>query len=764
MKVKPPPMPRGVAPVRVPPAVRSVQLVLGVAVVVYLASIFTRGAAAYSLIYDGWVTNVALLLCPLLCGLRAWRDQSNRLAFALLGCGCLLYALGNIVYVAYVPYQDPQPYPTFADIGYLGAYPFIIAAVLLLAHADVGTRQLGVWLDGVVGVFGVAAVGAAVVVHTALSGLSGTLALIVGVSFPLGDVMLLCVIVGVLTLNGDRPGRRWTTLAVGLSVFAVGDMIYLVRLGTDSYKQGTLLDASWVLGLTIVAMAAWQPAPRRSAVRTSGALTLVVTVTFSLVALGVLVGASRYQIGWDAVSLAAATLLAGLLRTVVAFHQVRQLAELRQQAVTDDLTGLPNRRAFTSAVEDALVSGGNEPGLAVLHIDLDRFKEINDLFGHHAGDRLLRQIGPRLATALRPGDFLARIDGDAFGLLLAGVDETMALRIAGLVRDTLVTPFVLGDDVQQVAGSVGLALWPAHADNALGLIQCADIAMHSAKIHRGDVGVYDPVHGAAGRNRLALARELRPALEAGQFVVHYQAKFDIRSGAVVGVEALVRWQHPRLGLLYPDAFLPIAEQTGSLGLLTEIVLASSLAQGVRWRHDGLDLGVAVNLSASSLSDAGLVATIAAALATKGFPADRLTLEITESALMTDREGALATLGAIRDLGITLSVDDYGTGFSSLTYLRDLPVQELKIDRTFVIHVAEDRSDAAIVKSTIDLAHSLGLTVVAEGVEDSLALAMLDEYGCDVAQGYYLGRPVPACELSAVLIAGRTRTQPSYAHA
>jgi diguanylate cyclase (GGDEF)-like protein len=582
------------------------------------------------------------------------------------------------------------------------------------------------------------------------------------VSFPLGDVLLLCVIVGVLTLRGERPGRRWTTLAVGLGVFAVGDMIYLVRLGTGSYEQGTLLDASWVLGLTIVAMAAWQPTPRRSGARTSGALTLVVTVAFSLVALGVLVAAKRYEIGWDAVGLAAATLLAGLLRTVVAFHQVRQLAEVRQQAVTDDLTGLPNRRAFTSAVEGALAAGGHEPGLAVLHIDLDRFKEVNDLFGHHAGDRLLRQIGPRLATALRPGDFLARIDGDEFGLLLAGVDETTAVLIAGRVRDTLATPFVLGDDVQQVAGSVGLALWPAHADNAHGLIQCADSAMSSAKIHRGDVAVYDPVHGAEGRNRLALARQLRPALEAGQFVLHYQPKVDIRSGTVVGVEALVRWQHPRLGLLYPDAFLSIAEQTGSLGLLTEIVLAGALAQGVRWQHDGLDLSVAVNLSASSLTDADLVANIAAALTTEGFPANRLTLEITESALMADRERALATLRAIRGLGITLSVDDYGTGFSSLTYLRDLPVQELKIDRTFVTHVADDRSDAAIVKSTIDLAHSLGLDVVAEGIEDSRALAMLDQYGCDLAQGYYLGRPVAASELTAVLIEGRTRIQPSYA--
>jgi EAL domain-containing protein (putative c-di-GMP-specific phosphodiesterase class I) len=285
--------------------------------------------------------------------------------------------------------------------------------------------------------------------------------------------------------------------------------------------------------------------------------------------------------------------------------------------------------------------------------------------------------------------------------------------------------------------------------------------MYAAKSRRSGVGVYDPVHGTEGRARLAMAKQLALALNSDQIVLHYQPKLDLRTGDVVGVEALVRWQHPDLGLLYPDTFLPIAEQIGCMDHLTQMVLAAAVAQGRHWRLDGLDLSVAVNLSASNLVNDELVRDIAVVLARENFPAASLTLEITESTLMTDGPRALATLDAIHDLGITLSVDDFGTGFSSLTYIRDLPVQELKIDRTFVTDLTTGSRDATIVKSTIDLAHALGLQVVAEGIENAEAQTLLTELGCDLAQGYHLGRPKGVDELTAWLRTRPVRTMADW---
>jgi EAL domain-containing protein (putative c-di-GMP-specific phosphodiesterase class I) len=293
---------------------------------------------------------------------------------------------------------------------------------------------------------------------------------------------------------------------------------------------------------------------------------------------------------------------------------------------------------------------------------------------------------------------------------------------------------------QQVSANVGVALWPAHSPDAQGLLTCADVAMRSAKTQRTLVEVYDPVYGAEGRDRLALAKQLLVALDDGQFVVHYQPKIDSLSGDAVGAEALVRWQHPDRGLLAPDTFLPLAEQIGCMNALTRCVLATAVAQCRQWRLDGLDVTIAVNLSASDLLDETLVGHIAGLLATAGLPADALELEITETTLMVDPPAATATMKTINRLGVKLSVDDYGTGFSSLAYLRDLPVQELKIDRTFIMELTPDSRSAAIVRSTIELAHTLGLSVVAEGVENADSYALLRRFDCDLVQGYHFCRP------------------------
>jgi diguanylate cyclase (GGDEF)-like protein len=734
-------------------AVRLVQVLLVACVAAYLVSLLTRDSAGYDVRYEGVLTTVALFLCPILCWWRAIVVRTDRLAFGLLGAGTLMFAVGNVAFVLQLHFLDEMPYPSVADIGYFGVYPFFVAGVLVLARGEVVARRIGIWIDGLIGMLGLCAVGSALVLHTTLRDLSGnTLTIVVGAAYPLADVLLIGMIIGILTLRNRQPGRRWLVISAGLVVFACADIAYLLRLANDSYVPGTLLDGAWVVGLAVLSLSAWQPTPsERPAQHQPGVGSLVVPIVFGLAAIAVMIMDRYIQMPWYASAFAVATLFAGMARAGVSVHQERRVIELRHQAGTDDLTDLPNRRAFSTVLDATLATSSADDQFGVLLLDLDRFKEVNDLLGHQTGDRLLREIGPRLAPLLRANDHLSRLGGDEFGVILPGIDTDGAMKLGNRLRTALMQPFLLDNGItQQIGASVGIALWPNHATDAESLFQCADVAMYSAK--RSGVGVvmYDPEHGADGRKRLRMAKELRAALDEDQFVLHYQPKFELQSNTVVGVEALVRWQHPKVGAVAPDVFLPLVEQMGCMPELTELVLAKAISQLSVWRMDGKDLTVAVNLSATGLSDDRLVARIAVLLASAGVPAAALTLEITESMLLFDRERATATLEKINALGVTLSVDDYGTGFSSLTYLRDLPVQELKIDRTFVNSLSAWGSDAAIVRSTIDLAHALGMSVVAEGVERPETLELLALYGCDLAQGFHLCVPLAGPELTAWL--------------
>lgn len=745
---------------RVPVAIRAIQLLLVVLVAVFVSSLVIRTEGRIEGAFEGVTATLAMGLCAVLCLLRAKLLEEDRVAFALLGVGCVLFTSGNVAYMAMVDFPNPIPFPSIADVGYLGIYPFLIVAVLMLGRSEIAGRQFVMWLDGIVGVLGVAALGSALVLHTTLSSLSGDpLTVIVGAAYPLAGLLVLSMVVGILTLNGRRPDRRLMAMAAGLLIFVCADIIYLLRLTSNSYLHGTVLDSARLVGLAVLSLSAWQPTRDRDTEPITGAGSLVVALASSLLAVVVLVVASARNVPEYAVAFAAAALVVGLVRVVAAFHQHRQLVEARLNAITDDLTGLSNRRAFSNFLEHTLESTPPNGGVAVLLLDLDRFKEINDLFGHQMGDLLLKEIGPRLTPIVRPDDLFSRLGGDEFGLVLRGVDRDAAVQIAQRICDLLRTPFTLDNVTNQITGSIGIALWPGDADNAADLFQCADVAMYAAKANHTDVEVYDAEHGADGRDRLAMAKELHLAADAGQFVVHYQPKIDLRSGKITGVEALVRWNHPQQGVLYPDEFLPVAEQTGSMQALRTKVLAAAIDQCRQWRLDGLDLSMAVNLSASDLLDEKLVNEIAMLLARSDTSSASLELEITETTLMRDPRNATATLLAIHDLGVTLSVDDYGTGFSSLTYLRDLPVQTLKLDRTFITDLTEHSRDAAIVRSTIELGHSLGLQVVAEGVESAEVMALLRVWNCDLAQGYYICRPKPADELTEWL-----RTQPIRTHA
>ena len=444
-----------------------------------------------------------------------------------------------------------------------------------------------------------------------------------------------------------------------------------------------------------------------------------------------------------------------LLETVanhagVALRNGELIGRLRHDALHDALTGLPNRSYMRQELDGALadVAAGRAQGAAVMILDLDGFKDVNDTLGHHQGDDLLIEVGARLLAAVGAPGTVARLGGDEFAVLLPGtVDEDQILRIGQRILHALEQPVALDGLEVEVGASIGIALAPGHATEPAALLKCADLAMYDGKSAstRG-LRVYQPDLHATTPRRLTLVSELRGALQNGEIQVHVQPQAELRSGRVVGVEALVRWKHPELGWVPPDEFVPVAERSGLIGLLTTRVLDASLAACAQWRSAGRDLGIAVNLSARSLQDADLVDQVSRLLLRHDVPADRLTLEVTEGSVMADPARAVALLHQLRDLGVRLSVDDFGTGYSSLSYLQRLPVQEVKIDRSFVTDLDTESENVAIVRAIVDLGRHLGLEVIAEGVEDEATWKLLASMNCDLVQGWHLARPMPTGEL------------------
>ncbi|MEP7054163.1 MAG: EAL domain-containing protein [Actinomycetota bacterium] len=428
--------------------------------------------------------------------------------------------------------------------------------------------------------------------------------------------------------------------------------------------------------------------------------------------------------------------------------------EKERLSLHDSLTGLPNRKLLqdraTSALEEAV---REDRAAAVFLIDLDRFKDVNDTLGHHVGDQLLQQVGRRLEGAIRPGDTVARLGGDEFAILLPEIrDASVAEEIADRIRKALGEPFALHGLTFDLQGSIGIALCPEHGTDIEVLMQRADVAMYLAKETKARWERYSVDRDRNSPERLGLLGELRRALDEGDLVVHYQPKADLRTGRIIGAEALLRWEHTLRGLIFPDEFIPMAEQSGLIQSITVAVLDTSLKQAAQWRRDGLDLEIAVNVSVRDLHDDHFPEHVAAALTKHGIEPGQLALEITESVVMADAERVIRTLEALDLLGVRLSLDDFGAGYSSLTYLKRLPVSEIKIDKSFVMRMDTDDDDARIVRSTIDLAQGMGMRVVAEGVETAQTWNRLTMLGCDIAQGYYLSRALAADEFCEFVVA------------
>jgi len=434
------------------------------------------------------------------------------------------------------------------------------------------------------------------------------------------------------------------------------------------------------------------------------------------------------------------------LREAQVRRERRQAEEtIRRLAYTDPVTELPNRLRFREHVQQAIEAARDKHPLALLLMDLERFKDVNDTLGHSRGDALLQQVGARLRSALFAPDVVARLGGDEFGVLLprlAAVDDVK--HVTQKLQGILETPFMIDGIPIAVEASIGVATLPEHGSDADTLLQRADIAMYRAKQMASGCATYAPEYDLHSPERLALMAELRDAIEKNQLLLHFQPKVEIKTGSIVGNEALVRWQHPRHGLLTPDKFISVAEYTGLMAPLTRWVLADALHHCQGARREDIRLRVSVNLSARSLHDPRLVESVWMALKTAGAEPPQLMLEITESAIVLDPASALETLAALDRLGVLLSLDDFGTGYTSLASIKRLPVDEIKIDKSFVTGMLTDRNDAMIVRSVVELGHNLGVRVVAEGVETKEVFDALAALGCDEAQGYFI-TPPQACE-------------------
>ncbi|MGD0394443.1 MAG: bifunctional diguanylate cyclase/phosphodiesterase [Acidimicrobiales bacterium] len=719
-------------------------------VVAYLATVILREANSYWTWLDGWVVCGIELIASGLCISRAFVKRPGRSTAAFLGLSLLAWTIGDVVLTVQSIGGATPPSPSVSDLFYIGFYPLAFVAVVQLIRGQ--TRQLTAssWLDGAIAGLGAAAVCSAVILHGS-SGLDGA-ATLVNLALPIGDALLLGLIVGGFTILPDRSKAPLMLMAIGTALNVFGDSSNFLHGSFGSTRIGIDLNAiAWPTAIVLMSMVVWLRLKPSSPVilerpTSFGMPTCAAAAALALLLIGTFLPVDRFS-----VSLATATLFVVGIRLVISVRGLEKISQERQrQAITDELTGLRNRR-YLFKVLDTFFAGHHEnsdESLAFLFVDLDRFKEINDSFGHPAGDELLRQLGERLEGSLREDDLLVRLGGDEFAVVLSGGDIDYATSVAERLTDDLHRPFVLNSVNASIGASIGIAHAPTDATDSARLIWCADVAMYRAKLGKVPFARFIQTLDE-GQDHMRLAEELRAAIDLDQLVLHYQPQLDLRTQNVQAVEALVRWLHPRLGLVPPDQFLPLAEEAGLMREITAWVLDTAVAQCAAWRSTGRSLSVAVNVSPSNLLETGFVEMVKDRLRHHSLPPAGLVLELTEANVISEFGTCQRVIEELRDSGIIVSIDDFGAGVTSLAYLRDLAVQELKLDRSFISRVADGRQhrDLDVVRSTIELGHALGLRIVAEGIEDEQTLNLLTEYGCDVAQGYCISRPKPADELA-----------------
>jgi diguanylate cyclase len=721
-----------------PRRARVVTLLAGAAI----ALLLTDGAALAGLSRGSGVATTVVLpgatavVAAALVVARLLWARGDRVMWTLLSTGLACSMLGGVLALTVSHRSMGTVGP--ADVFGLGAYPLWYAALVVLGRRYLGGAHRSFWLDGLLIGLASASYVTALFLNELAHGGHSTVATLVTVAYPAADLALVGVLLGTILMIG-RPAPQSLILVAGLSATLAGDILRVGAVSGGATELTPAVGQTWALGLLLIAIAAWARSAPGRLLPVGGWWELTSPACMATMACAILVDDHFERLPTGAVVLAAATFLAALARLVWTLREVRSLALHRREALTDDLTGLPNRRALFREL-DVLTAAGERSSrrVALLQLDLDGFKELNDTLGHAAGDDLLIAVSRRL-EAVVPGT-LARLGGDEFAALVT--DGHDPRRVAEAIGQALDAPLDIDGVGVAVTASVGIAQFPQDAQDARELARRADVAMYDAKRLGTVVAGYTAEHDEHSLERLALAADLRRAFERDELWLAFQPQVEIADGRISGAEALIRWRHTTRGDIPPGVLLPIAERTGLMPRLTLWVLDRAVAQAAAWRRTDLDIRVAVNVSAIVLVDATLPDRIVETLARHSLTPDNLVLEVTEDAVMRDPTRAIDILERIKASGVDIAVDDFGTGQSSLEQLKNVPADELKLDRSFVLGMADDAHDAAIVGSVIGLGRALGLRVVAEGVETPAVWQRLAELGCDVAQGFGLARPMP----------------------
>jgi diguanylate cyclase (GGDEF)-like protein len=718
-------------------------------VVLSLAHLALPIGGLRALAYQALAVSV---IVAMVAGIRR-NATAQRRSWYLLAAGFALMVAGDGLFSFYDVVLHVDPFPSAADALYLASYPLVGAGLLGLARARGSERHPTAAIDSLL-----MSVGLGLLVWVLLIAPAwrepevDVLSASVGSAYPVADVLLLGLLVRLLTAPGARSPASVLLISSCALLLTVDALFQVASFLPFVAARELWLDALWLVAYALAAAAMLHPGMRRLSDRTAepeqrhGRQRLLLVGPAVLMAPSVLLVEVAIGGTVDVLACTFAAIALTVLSLVRMARMTRWLEEqatrLRDAADTDLVTGLANRRRLIEALRHSIE--GRRSRVALVVVDVDRFGEINETFGHRTGDAVLRRIGEHLSALAGADGLVSRPGGDEFAVLFTDVaDDAAAALLAQSVHDALTRPIDLDGLEVRVQASVGLVVAPDDGTEALDLLHRADVALSTAKRGTREPARYDASMSSGSALAPMLAGSLHDAIGRGELVLHFQPIVEVATGRVLAVEALVRWQHPEHGLLAPYVFVPTAERTGLIGPLTRDVLDQALRAVAAWRADGLDIAVAVNLSAQNLQDPGLVTDVRDALARHGVPVEALELEITESSAMSDPLRALEALDALAGLGIALAVDDYGTGHSSLAYLQRLPVAQLKLDRTFISRLTVDSPTEAIVRSTIELAQHLRLAVVAEGVEDDATFAKLRTMGCFAAQGFGLARPGPA---------------------
>ncbi|MFN8018920.1 MAG: EAL domain-containing protein [Acidimicrobiales bacterium] len=735
------------------------QLAIVALVVAYGLSLIwvARPASGYTTLWDGWVQNLALALPLAPVALAMVRQPERRLAWLMIGVGIFLNTVGNLVYLLHDQNQAPVPFPAPSDGPYIASYIGFILGVALLARTNDREDSTGASLDGLIAGLAIATLVAIAVLGPVLQFQGNALESAVGLAYPVLDLVLVAVIVTNLIVH--RHNLDWTLIAVvvGVVCFVIGDTVYLEQVANGTYVAGTLLDETWVLGIFFIGLAASVRGPieRRGHPRretTSTTDSYAVPMVFGTMAVAALVLALAGDPVPIQSGLVIALFLTVLVRTwitVRALHQAE--AASSRDAHTDFLTGLSNRRDLLDRIEDLRADTTATAGeIGMILIDLDGFKEVNDSLGHMAGDELLRIVAARCQRLVGSSAIIARLGGDEYACAVRIDDDDDLRDLAERLQEVVSEPISLDGMTLRVDASIGLASTPAEDLDVVELLRQADVAMYEAKHERTGIRSYHADRDPNSRERLALVEALRGAIERRELILHKQPALDIRTGRARGVEALVRWERPGHGLVMPDDFVPLAERFGLIPKLTRAVIDQAVAELARLIERDQPIGMSVNISGSDLVDEDLPNFVVDTLRLHQVPPQLLTLEITESVLANDIDRAQRSIDRLRSDGIQISIDDYGVGYSSMSQLLSLHVDELKIDKSFVLALDSDERASAIVRSAVEFARALGLTVVAEGIETEGVMDRLHHLDVDVAQGFFVAHPLPSEALEAFL--------------